>query len=46
MEATLLLATIAQRYRLRQVEPQTIERLPALTMRPKGGLLMVLEARA
>ena len=39
MEATLLLATIAGRYRLRLVEPdQHVDPDPPITLRPHGGL--------
>jgi hypothetical protein len=45
MEAVLILATIARRYRL-SVEPgQTLELLPSVTLRPKHGLWMRLHAR-
>jgi cytochrome P450 len=42
MEATLLLATIAQRYRLTLVPNQQIEPLFSVTLRPKNGLRMHL----
>ncbi|MED1782815.1 cytochrome P450 [Brevibacillus fortis] len=46
MEAALLLATIAQRYRLRMAEPnQAVEPEPLVTLRPKNGLPMRLEKR-
>jgi cytochrome P450 len=46
MEAALLLATIAQRYRLRLAEPnQEVEPEPLVTLRPKNGLPMRLEKR-
>jgi cytochrome P450 len=46
MEAALLLATIAQRFRLRLAEPgQRVEPEPLVTLRPKNGLMMRLEAR-
>jgi cytochrome P450 len=45
MEATLLLATIAQRFRLRLVPGHPVEPQAALTLRPKHGMRMVLEAR-
>ncbi|RNB87542.1 cytochrome P450 [Brevibacillus panacihumi] len=46
MEAALLLATIAQRYRLRLAEPdQKVELEPVVTLRPKNGLPMRLEKR-
>jgi cytochrome P450 len=45
MEAVLILATIARRYRL-SVEPgQTLELLPSITLRPKHGLRMRVRAR-
>ena len=45
MEAVLILATIARRYRL-IIEPgQTLELLPSITLRPKHGLRMRLYAR-
>ena len=46
MEAVLLLATIAQWFRLRH-EPghDTVQPLPSLTLRPKDGLRMVLAER-
>ena len=45
MEAVLLLASIAQRYRLRLPEGETVTAEPSITLRPRGGLKMVLEAR-
>ncbi len=43
MEAVLLLATIAQRFRLRYVPGQEmVKPLPSLTLRPENGLRMVL----
>jgi cytochrome P450 len=41
MEATLALATIAQRWRLALVPGQTIVPLPKITLRPKGGIRVV-----
>jgi cytochrome P450 len=38
MEATLALATIAQRWRLALVPGQTVEPQPKITLRPKGGI--------
>lgn len=47
MEAALLLATIAQRYRLQLKEPrQVVEPEPLVTLRPKNGLPMRLEKRS
>jgi cytochrome P450 len=45
MEAILLTATIAQRWRLRLVPGQTIEVQPKITLRPKQPIRMVLQAR-
>mgnify|MGYP001450170022 CR=1 FL=1 len=46
MEAALLLATIAQTYRLRLREPgQVVEPEPLVTLRPKNGLPMRLKKR-
>ncbi|MGO8949827.1 MAG: cytochrome P450 [Ktedonobacterales bacterium] len=42
-EAQLILATIAQRYRLRPVNARAVEPNPLITLRPKGGLLVQLE---
>jgi cytochrome P450 len=40
LEAQLMLATLAQRFRLQLVPGQAIELLPLLTLRPKNGLYM------
>ena len=45
MEATLLLATLAQRYRLRLEPQQQVTPDATLTLRPKGDLRMQLEPR-
>lgn len=45
MEANLLLATIAQRYRLHLIEGVEIVPQPFITMFPRDGLPMRLEAR-
>lgn len=45
MEATLLLASIAQRYQLRLVPDQRIEPLPSITLRPKNGIRVQIQAR-
>jgi cytochrome P450 len=45
MEATLLLATIAQRYRLRLAGNQHIEPLASITLRPKNGVRVQLQER-
>ncbi|MGB8506817.1 MAG: cytochrome P450 [Pyrinomonadaceae bacterium] len=46
MEATLLVATIARRWRMRLVPGHKVELSPRITLRPgKGGVLMTLEKR-
>jgi cytochrome P450 len=45
MEATLLLATIAQRYRIRLAPNQRIAPLASITLRPKNGIRVELEER-
>ena len=45
MEATLLLATVAQRYRLRLAPGAVAKPQPQTTLRPAGGLPMVTEMR-
>jgi cytochrome P450 len=45
MEATLALATIAQRWRLKLVEGHEVTPAPHVTIRPKGGLPMTAEPR-
>jgi len=45
MEATLLLATIAQRFRFRAVPEYPVTPVPSFTLRPKHGIRMTLEAR-
>ena len=44
-EGVLLLATIAQRWRLRLDPSQRVEMKPLITLRPKYGMKMSLEAR-
>jgi cytochrome P450 len=46
MEATLLLATIAQRFRMRLAPNQRIEPLASITLRPKNGIRAELQERA
>lgn len=46
MEGILLLAVIAQRWRPRMVSTEAAKPQPLVTLRPKGGLRMVLEARS
>lgn len=45
MEGQLLLAMMAQRYHVREVPNQTVQRQVAITMRPKGGLWVRFEKR-
>lgn len=45
MEGTLVLATIAQRWRLRLVTDHPVELQPLITLRPKFGMNMKLERR-
>ena len=44
-EASLILATLAQRFRLRLAPGQHIELQSRVTLRPKGGIGMVVEKR-
>ncbi len=46
MEATLLLAAIAQRFRMRLVAGQRVEALGSITLRPKNGIRVELERRS
>jgi cytochrome P450 len=46
MEGVLLLATLAQNWKLRLVAGQRVEPEPLITLRPKYGMRMQLEARA
>ncbi|HZD47304.1 MAG TPA: cytochrome P450, partial [Silvibacterium sp.] len=46
MEATLVLATLAQRWRLRLIPNQRLEVQPKITLRPKYGIRMVPETRS
>jgi cytochrome P450 len=46
MEGTLLLATIAQRYRLRLAADARVEPHALITLRPRYGIRMVAEATA
>jgi cytochrome P450 len=45
MEATLLLATIAQKYRLRLVANHRVVPLASITLRPRHGVRVILESR-
>ena len=44
-EAVLVLATLAQRWWLRLVEGHQVVPEPIMTLRPKGGMPMILERR-
>jgi hypothetical protein len=46
MEGILLIATLAQRWRLRHVPGHTVALHAAITLRPKHGMLMKLEKRS
>jgi cytochrome P450 len=45
MEATLILATIAQKYRLRLAPDAVISPLPTITLRPAHGVKVILSKR-
>ena len=45
MEAVLVLATIARRFRLRLVPGHAVELLPAMSLRPRDGVRVKLERR-
>ncbi len=45
IEATLLLATIAQRFQLRMVPAHPVVPTPSITLRPRNGIRMVLHER-
>ena len=45
MEAALLLATIAQKFRVRLVPNQQVEPVASITLRPRHGIRVTLEAR-
>ncbi|MGH9781478.1 MAG: cytochrome P450, partial [Candidatus Acidiferrales bacterium] len=45
MEATLLLAAIASRFRIKLVPGQTIRLWPSITLRPREGIQVVLSKR-
>lgn len=46
MEGILLIATLAQHWRLRHVPDHRVALQPAITLRPKHGMLMTLEKRS
>ncbi|MDJ0632748.1 MAG: cytochrome P450 [Xenococcaceae cyanobacterium MO_188.B29] len=43
MEATLILAMVAQKFRLTLIPDQSIELLPSITLRPKHGVKMMFK---
>jgi cytochrome P450 len=45
MEAVLILATVARRYRLERVSDDEIVPFPSITLRPQGGVWMKLSQR-
>jgi len=45
MEATLILATVAQKYRLRLVPNHPVVPLASITLRPRHGVRVILEER-
>jgi cytochrome P450 len=45
MEASLILATIAQKFRLRLVASHRVEPLASITLRPRHGVRITLERR-
>ncbi len=45
MEAVLVLATLAQRFKLRLTHPEEVVPAPTITLRPKHGVKVRLEAR-
>jgi cytochrome P450 len=45
LEAVLLLATIAQRYRLELTQGQSLCLVPSMTLRPRDGVKMVVRSR-
>ena len=45
-EAQLMVATVAQRYRLRLVPGHPMELHPLVTLRPRYGVKVTLEPRA
>ncbi|HEX8456436.1 MAG TPA: cytochrome P450 [Pyrinomonadaceae bacterium] len=45
MEGTLLIATLARRWRVRLVPAHTVAAHPRITLRPKHGIRVILESR-
>jgi cytochrome P450 len=46
IEAQLSVATLAQRYRLQLVPGHRVEAWPLITLRPRYGMPMTIEARS
>ena len=46
MEATLILATVAQRFRLEWQRSRPVQPMPSITLRPKGGVWVELMSRS
>ena len=46
LEAPLVLATLAQRYRLHLAERHDVEPWPLITLRPRSGMSMIIERRS
>src|SRR5256885_1005264 len=45
MEAALVLATIAQRFRIRLVAEHPVVPMPTITLRPRHGIRVIVESR-
>jgi hypothetical protein len=45
MEAVLVLATVASRYRVRSLEPLNVALAPSVTLRPKAAVRVQVETR-
>ena len=45
MEAVLLLATIAQRFRIQPIPAESVKMMPTVTLRPKRGIRVTLKGR-
>jgi len=45
METVLLLATLGQRFRFKLKPEHPVELMPAMSLRPKDGIVTVVEAR-
>jgi hypothetical protein len=45
MEGVLLIATIAQRWKMRLAAGHVVEPKPMITLRPKYGMRMIVESR-